>query len=112
MSTEKPPKLKHTPIVYTKRENDTDAKFFDIGHASWNEKDYSVKIWRWSKKGKRWSRQSEEIPIGRFLDLIGFVKDVFNNRSYEPVDPKSKEAESLIDFLNDKYKEKFETLFL
>ena len=105
MNKKIPTELKHKPVVYIERKDDTDAKFFDIGLASWNEKDYSVKIWRLSKKGKRWSRQSEEIPIGRFFALVEFVKDVFN-KSYTPVNPDSKEAESLIAFLDEKYKGK------
>ena len=50
--------LSHKPIISVDyEENDAyagDAKFLSLGHASWNEEDYSAKIWRHS--GDRWSR--------------------------------------------------------
>ena len=71
-----PRNLKHKPIVYwdiqnEKEEISTDAKFISLGYASWNHDDFSVKIFR--KPNKRWSRQSEEIPPQRLLNLSLFL---------------------------------------
>lgn len=75
-----PVHLKHKPVIvlenYEKIDgnyppNETDAKGLSIGLAQWNEQDIldiSAKIWRYSGK-KKWSRQSEEMPLHRVLDL-------------------------------------------
>jgi hypothetical protein len=74
-----PVHLKHKPVIalenYEKIDgnyppNETDAKGLSIGLAQWNEQDVldiSAKIWRHS--GEKWSRQSEEMPLHRVLDL-------------------------------------------
>lgn len=76
-----PTHLRHKPILGVNDydridgpyENDTDAWAISLGIAQWNEggdegeKDISVKVWR--STGDRWSRQSEEVPIHRALDL-------------------------------------------
>lgn len=70
-----PLNLNHKPIVsvndydkidaqYQKR---TDAKALSIGVAQYDEKEISLKVWRHT--GKRWSPQSEELPIHRNIDL-------------------------------------------
>ncbi|MBR5035009.1 MAG: PD-(D/E)XK nuclease family protein [Bacteroidales bacterium] len=68
-----PRHLKHKPIVsidYSEIDaNAGDAKFISLGRATWNPEDVSAKVWRWSEDGKRWSRQSEELPLWRVLDL-------------------------------------------
>ena len=49
---------------------DTDAKGLSLGLAQWNDRghvDISAKIWRHT--GEKWSRQSEEMPLHRVLDL-------------------------------------------
>lgn len=49
---------------------DTDAQGLSLGLAQWNEKgkvDISAKVWRHT--GEKWSRQSEEMPLHRVLDL-------------------------------------------
>ncbi|MDB6005081.1 MAG: hypothetical protein JWR15_2068 [Prosthecobacter sp.] len=49
---------------------DTDAKGLSLGLAQWNERghvDISAKVWRHT--GGKWSRQSEEMPLHRVLDL-------------------------------------------
>lgn len=49
---------------------DTDAKGLSLGLAQWNERgsvDVSAKVWRYT--GEKWSRQSEELPLHRVLDL-------------------------------------------
>ncbi len=48
----------------------TDAKGLSLGLAQWNERgkvDISAKVWRHT--GGKWSRQSEEMPLHRVLDL-------------------------------------------
>jgi len=69
--------LSHKPIVTVDyEENDAhagDAKYLSLGHATWNAEDYSAKIWRWAYEGERWSRQSEEMPLWRVLDLATLI---------------------------------------
>lgn len=74
-----PAHLKHKPVIvlenYEKIDGnypstETDAKGLSLGLAQWNEQDVldiSAKIWRYS--GEKWSRQSEEMPLHRALDL-------------------------------------------
>lgn len=73
-----PTNLRHKPVVTVehydridgKTANHTDAKGLSLGLAQWNDRgdvDISAKIWRHS--GERWSRQSEEMPLHRVLDL-------------------------------------------
>lgn len=65
--------LSHSPILsvdYSEQDAYAgDAKFLSIGRATWNPEDLSAKIFRWTEEGHRWSRQSEEIPLWRVLDL-------------------------------------------
>ena len=65
--------LSHKPIVsvdYSEKDAYAgDAKFLSIGRATWNPEDLSAKILRWAENGGKWSRQSEEIPLWRVLDL-------------------------------------------
>ena len=46
---------------------DTDAQFITLGWSQWDHHQLSVKVVRHS--GARWSRQSEELPLPRALDL-------------------------------------------
>jgi hypothetical protein len=70
-----PTHLKHKPIIavndYDKVDsiyaNNTDVKALSIGQAQYDDNDLSVKIWRHT--GEKWSRQSEEMPLHRALDL-------------------------------------------
>jgi hypothetical protein len=74
-----PDDLKHKPVVvvndYDRIDgryfNDTDAKGLSLGIAQWGDRkrfpDISAKVWRHT--GEKWSRQSEELPIHRVLDL-------------------------------------------
>jgi len=48
-------------------ENDRDAQFITVGWSQWDDDEASAKIVRHS--GKRWSRQSEELPLRRLVDL-------------------------------------------
>lgn len=73
-----PVSLKHKPVIVSSNyENvdgrqayNSDAKGLSLGLAQWNDRgkvDISAKIWRYT--GGKWSRQSEEMPLHRVLDL-------------------------------------------
>ncbi|MFC2084995.1 DUF6530 family protein [Bacteroidota bacterium] len=73
-----PTELKHKPVIISESYDlvdgrfayKTDAKGLSLGLAQWNERgkvDISAKIWRHT--GEKWSRQSEELPFHRVLDL-------------------------------------------
>jgi hypothetical protein len=73
-----PTSLKHKPVIVSENyENvdgryayNTDAKGLSLGLAQWNDRgklDISAKVWRYT--GEKWSRQSEELPMHRVLDL-------------------------------------------
>lgn len=77
-----PTHLSHKPIVKLENyhevdgrfANHTDAQGLSVGIAQWNDvgdADLSVKVWRHSDK--RWSRQSEEIPPHRVIDLASLL---------------------------------------
>ncbi len=77
-----PTTLKHKPVIISENyENvdgryayDTDAKGLSLGLAQWNDRgkvDISAKVWRYT--GEKWSRQSEELPLHRVLDLAILV---------------------------------------
>lgn len=73
-----PTTLKHKPVVVAENYErvdgrlgpDSDAKGLSLGLAQWNDRgkvDISAKVWRYT--GEKWSRQSEELPLHRVLDL-------------------------------------------
>ncbi|MDF2700046.1 MAG: hypothetical protein K0Q49_1602 [Haloplasmataceae bacterium] len=77
-----PTSLKHKPVIVSENyENvdgryayNTDAKGLSLGLAQWNDRgkvDISAKVWRYT--GEKWSRQSEELPLHRVLDLAILV---------------------------------------
>lgn len=77
-----PTTLKHKPVVVAENyENvdgraayNSDAKGLSLGLAQWNDRgkvDISAKVWRYT--GEKWSRQSEELPLHRVLDLALMV---------------------------------------
>ncbi len=76
-----PTTLKHKPVVVSEeydkvdgRAVDSDAKGLSVGLAQWNDRgkvDISAKVWRYT--GEKWSRQSEEMPLHRVLDLAILV---------------------------------------
>jgi hypothetical protein len=76
-----PKHLKHKPIVsindYDKVDGKyagkSDAKALSIGVAQYDKDEISAKIWRHTS-GK-WSRQSEEMPLHRVLDLSKLIVD-------------------------------------
>jgi len=89
-----PATLKHKPVIISENyENvdgryayNTDAKGLSLGLAQWNDRgkvDISAKVWRHT--GEKWSRQSEELPLHRVLDLAIFVcraKQYFAEEAY------------------------------
>ena len=77
-----PTTLKHKPVIVAEAYSNidgrlayhTDAKGLSLGLAQWSERgslDISAKIWRYT--GEKWSRQSEEMPLHRVLDLAIFL---------------------------------------
>ena len=77
-----PTHLSHKPIISVenyeiidgKYSEDTDAKVLSIGIAQWNTAGWtelSAKVWR--NPGDKWSRQSEELPLHRVIDLASLV---------------------------------------
>ncbi len=77
-----PATLKHKPVIVSdnyenidgRKAYRSDAKGLSLGLAQWNDRgklDISAKIWRHT--GEKWSRQSEEMPIHRVLDLAIFI---------------------------------------
>jgi len=90
-----PTGLKHKPVIVSADYNridgrnapNSDAQGLSLGLAQWNERglvDISAKVWRHT--GGKWSRQSEELPLHRVLDLaIMIVKSrkVFMERYHK-----------------------------
>jgi hypothetical protein len=77
-----PTGLKHKPVIVSDNyENvdgyhayNSDAKGLSLGLAQWNDRgnvEFSAKVWRYT--GEKWSRQSEELPLNRVLDLAILV---------------------------------------
>jgi hypothetical protein len=70
-----PKNLSHKPIIsvndYDKIDaqyrKSSDVKALSIGNAQYDKDEISLKVWRYT--GKRWSRQSEELPLHRNIDL-------------------------------------------
>ncbi|GCF93714.1 hypothetical protein NRIC_16050 [Enterococcus florum] len=99
-----PTNLKHKPVFlvedYDKIDGhnawQSDAKGLTLGLAQWNDRgkvDISGKVWRHT--GEKWSRQSEELPITRILDLAILVaqsslylQDAYRyEKFYDPENP-------------------------
>lgn len=81
-----PTHLKHTPIVVVDYLNTDislgygDTHYLSIGSAQWDSTDFSAKTIR--RSGNRWSRQSEEIPLLRLLDLAILEIAVIKGKAY------------------------------
>lgn len=99
-----PTTLKHKPVIVSENyENvdgryayDSDAKGLSLGLAQWNDRgkvDVSAKVWRYT--GEKWSRQSEELPLHRVLDLailvcrakLHFREAYRYDKLYDPANP-------------------------
>lgn len=77
-----PTTLKHKPVIVCENYGnidgrsayDSDAQGLSLGLAQWNDRgkvDISAKVWRHT--GEKWSRQSEELPLHRVIDLAILV---------------------------------------
>lgn len=94
-----PTTLKHKPVIVCENYENidgkdaykTDAKGISLGLAQWNDRgkvDISAKVWRHT--GEKWSRQSEEMPMTRVLDLailicrsyIYFKEEAYRKKGY------------------------------
>lgn len=80
-----PDHLQHKPVFGVPffdhdpgREGETDVQHFSIGWSQWDDKEISAKIFRHGDR--KWSRQSEEIPLARLVDLTSLVVLAVNNR--------------------------------
>ena len=73
-----PTTLKHKPVIVSENYENidgrsayhSDAQGLSLGLAQWNDRgrvDISAKVWRHT--GEKWSRQSEELPLHRVMDL-------------------------------------------
>jgi len=97
--------LKHKPVIVSENyENvdgrlayNSDAKGLSLGLAQWNDRgkvDISAKVWRYT--GEKWSRQSEELPLHRVIDLtilvcrsVRYFREAYRmEKMYDPKDPK------------------------
>ena len=95
-----PDQIQHSPVFVVpyfghdpNRENNTDAQFISLGWSQWDGDEPAAKVVRHS--GERWSRQSEELPLARLVDLAILTalalsegssftkieKDVFENQT-------------------------------
>jgi hypothetical protein len=88
-----PTTLKHKPVFVSenyeqvdgRKAYDSDAKGLSLGLAQWNDRgsvEVSAKVWRYT--GEKWSRQSEELPLHRVIDLAILVcrAKLFLSESY------------------------------
>jgi hypothetical protein len=79
-----PQHLSHKPIIavnnYDKIDgiysSDSDAKALSIGEAQYDPSQISLKVWRHT--GEMWSRQSEELPLHRVIDLCRLLISSIN----------------------------------
>lgn len=73
-----PTKLKHKPVALLPYEQhdgpyvgDTDCRYLSVGWAQYDPRSISAKALRYT--GDRWSRQSEELPVHRAIDLTTLI---------------------------------------
>jgi len=90
-----PTSLKHKPVIVSEDYDKFDGRFsgnsdtkgLSVGLAQWNDRgkvDIPAKVWRYT--GEKWSRQSEEMPLHRVIDLAIFVcraKQYFRDEAYK-----------------------------
>ena len=79
-----PTNLKHKPVIACENYANIDGRAayqtetqgLSLGLAQWNDRgkvDISAKVWRYT--GEKWSRQSEELPLHRVLDLAILIAE-------------------------------------
>lgn len=84
-----PQHLAHKPVYALPYEifdgeyaGDTDAKYLTVGLAQYDSDKVSMKVMRHVTESNRWSRESEETPIHRVIDLsILLAKVLFDPRN-------------------------------
>src|SRR5688572_20322419 len=77
-----PQHLQHKPVWALAYEHfdgfyigNTDLKWVTIGLAQWDHTEVGIKTMRFS--GAKWSRQSEELPVHRVIDMTLFAAKAF-----------------------------------
>jgi len=99
-----PATLKHKPVIVSENYENidgrnayhSDAKGLSVGLAQWNDRgkvELSAKVWRHT--GGKWSRQSEELPLHRVIDLailvcrmrLHFREAYRHEKLYDPENP-------------------------
>lgn len=99
-----PTTLKHKPVIVAQNYENvdgryayhSDAKGLSLGLAQWNDRgkvDISAKVWRYT--GEKWSRQSEELPLHRVIDLAilicqtsAYVREAYRQpKPYDEANP-------------------------
>lgn len=89
-----PVSLKHKPVIVAENYEEvdgrqayhSDTKGLSLGLAQWNDRgrvDISAKVWRYT--GEKWSRQSEELPLHRAIDLAILIcraRQYFREEAY------------------------------
>lgn len=99
-----PTTLKHKPVIVSENYANVDGRYaghtdtqgLSLGLAQWNDRgklDISAKVWRHT--GGKWSRQSEELPMHRVLDLailltrtMEYFREAYRyNDLYDPEQP-------------------------
>lgn len=83
-----PQHLKHKPIIavndYDKYDgmysDSSDAKALSIGWSQWDDDYISAKVWRHTTGDEygKWSRQSEELPLHRVIDLTILIVSLYH----------------------------------
>lgn len=78
-----PEHLAHKPIIgvdnYDRIDgryaNNSDAKALSLGKSQWDSNEMAAKVWRHT--GEKWTRQSEELPLHRVLDLAILILSMY-----------------------------------
>lgn len=80
---ELPLHLQHRPVYALPYEHfdgptpeGTDVRYISVGLAQWNAGQVSLKIFRHTGEGGKWTRQSEEMPLTRAIDAVIFLAKV------------------------------------
>lgn len=107
MKKHAPSWLSHKPVITVDYENKDafahDAKFLSIGHTNWDSEEFSAKIWRKTTDEDRWSRQGEEMPLWRVLDLATLLVSIIKNQEskLEEFVQDEKSIEALREYINE-----------
>lgn len=89
-----PNHLRHKPIIEIPDYESVDLKFYpqrvytdaqaiSIGFSQFNNAEITAKMWR--KPNNRWSRQSEELPLHRVLDMAIFIIENLKTNTILPL---------------------------